>query len=143
MISVGVFLSDSSMFLHEFRRKLRKTQNGYVDKSDRGFNSASPVSQLWVQKRSTTGGALSVGNPWYLQLWKKAIMKKKIISSWCFMLFLLISEFIQFFQYVSFIYLFIYLNHASRDIINNNMLLFCNENCLCSFKHKRFQYLRF
>ena len=32
MPSVGVFLRDLSQYLHEFRRKPRKTPNGYVDK---------------------------------------------------------------------------------------------------------------
>ena len=43
MPSVRFFLRDPSPYLPEFRRKPRKTPNGYVDKRDRGLNLAPPV----------------------------------------------------------------------------------------------------
>ena len=46
--SVGVFLRYPSPYLREFRRKPRKTPNGWVDKRDRGLNLAPPVFQFWA-----------------------------------------------------------------------------------------------
>ena len=46
--SVGVFLRDPRQYLHEIRKKPRKTPNGYVDKHDRGLNLAPPVFQFWA-----------------------------------------------------------------------------------------------
>ena len=48
MPSVGVSLRDPSPYLSEFRRKPRKTTNGWVDKRDRGLNLVPPVFQFWV-----------------------------------------------------------------------------------------------
>ena len=53
----GVFLRYPSPYLREFRRKIRKTQNGSVDKRDRGLNLALPVYQFRAQNRTATGGA--------------------------------------------------------------------------------------
>ena len=44
----GVFLTDPSPYLHEFRRKQRKTPNGQVDKLDQILNLAPPVFQFLV-----------------------------------------------------------------------------------------------
>ena len=44
--AMGVFLSDPSPYLGEFRRKQRKTPNGLFDKRDRGLNLAPPVFQF-------------------------------------------------------------------------------------------------
>ena len=46
VLSVGVFLGDSSQYLHEFRRKPRKTPNGWIDKRDRSLNLAPPIFQF-------------------------------------------------------------------------------------------------
>ena len=55
MLSVGVFLRDPSPYLREFRRKPRKTPNGYVDKRDQGLNLAPPVYQFLS---AATGGVM-------------------------------------------------------------------------------------
>ena len=60
MPSVGVFLRDTSLYLHELRRKPRKTLKGNVDKRDRELNPAFfglPVLSIeplgpWVTKGS-------------------------------------------------------------------------------------------
>ena len=47
MPSMGVFLRDPNPYLRKFRRKPRKTPNGYkVDKRDRESNSPPPVYQF-------------------------------------------------------------------------------------------------
>ena len=56
MPSVKLFLRDPTPYLPEFRRKLRKTPNGWIDKRDRELNPAPSVYQFWGQNRSTTGG---------------------------------------------------------------------------------------
>ena len=56
MSSGSVFLRDPNPYLHEFRRKPRKTPNGQVDKRDWELNSVPPVYQLRAQNHSATGG---------------------------------------------------------------------------------------
>ena len=50
--AVGVLLKDFSLYLNEFRRKQRKTPNGYVDKRGWGVNPAPPVYPFRGQNHS-------------------------------------------------------------------------------------------
>ena len=54
--SMGVFIKDPSPHSSEFRRKPRKTPNGYADILDRELNLASLVYQFKGQNRSATAG---------------------------------------------------------------------------------------